>query len=71
MVVFYILRKRGVIKRKVRKHAGKHAEVAVRSEPVKEWSVDDELSADAPDKEPMPKEDSESVQETSSEKSDA
>lgn len=35
MVVFHILRKRGVIKRKVRKHAGKHAEVAVRSEPVK------------------------------------
>ena len=49
----------------------KHAEVAVRSEPVKAWSVDDELSADAPDKEPTPKEDSESVQETSSEKSDA
>ena len=71
MVVFHILRKRGVIKRKVRKHAGKHAEVAVRSEPVKAWSVDDELSADAPDKEPTPKEDSESVQETSSEKSDA
>jgi len=38
---------------------------------VKAWSVDDELSADAPDKEPTPKEDSESVQETSSEKSDA
>lgn len=71
MVVFHILRKRGVIKRKVRKHAGKHAEAAVRSEPVKAWSVDDELSADAPDKEPTPKEDSESVQETSSEKSDA
>lgn len=71
MVVFHILRKRGVIKRKVRKRAGKHAEVAVRSEPVKAWSVDDELSADAPDKEPTPKEDSESVQETSSEKSDA
>ena len=71
MVVLHILRKRGVIKRKVRKHAGKHAEVAVRSEPVKAWSVDDELSADAPDKEPTPKEDSESVQETSSEKSDA
>lgn len=71
IVVFHILRKRGVIKRKVRKYAGKHAEVAVRSEPVKAWSVDDELSADAPDKEPTPKEDSESVQETSSEKSDA
>lgn len=71
MVVFHILRKRGVINRKVRKHAGKHAGVAVRSEPVKAWSVDDEPSADVPDKEPTPKEDSESVQETSSEKSDA
>ena len=71
MVVFHILRKRGVIKRKVRKHAGRHAVVTMRSEPVKAWSVDDEPFADAPDKEPTPKEDSESVQETSSEKSDA
>lgn len=71
MVVFHILRKRGVIKRKVRKHAGRHVVVTMRSEPVKAWSVDDEPSADAPDKEPTPKEDSESVQETSSEKSDA
>ena len=71
MVVFHILRKRGIIKRKVRKHAGRHAAITVRSEPVKAWSVDGELSVEAHDGGQTSKEDSESVQETSSEQSDA
>ena len=71
MVVFHILRKRGIIKRKVRKHAGRHAAITVRSEPVKAWSVDGELSVEAHDGGQTSKEDSESVQETSSAQSDA
>ena len=55
----------------VRKHAGRHAAITVRSEPVKAWSVDGELSVEAHDGGQTSKEDSESVQETSSEQSDA
>ncbi len=106
LVVFHVLREKGIIKRKVRKHAGVHARVPERAKPVKAWNAgarhpedanrEDAATAESPEskesripREPMiaagdevpktvledgpsiSKEDSESVQETSSERGEA
>ena len=71
LVVFHILRKKGVIgHRRKGRHSGRHGAVAERIQPVKEWGAESE-NEDYVNPDTASTQDSESVQETSSEGSDA
>ena len=71
LVVFHILRKKGVIgHRRKGRHSGRHGAVAERIQPVKEWGAESE-NEDYVNPDTASTQDSESVQETSSEASDA
>ena len=67
LVVFHILRKKGVIGHR---RKGRHGAVAERIQPVKEWGAESE-NEDYVNPDTASTQDSESVQETSSEGSDA
>ena len=71
LVVFHILRKKGVIgHRRKGRHSGRHGAVAERTQPVKAWGAESE-NEDYVNPNTASTQDSESVQETSSEASDA
>ena len=71
LVVFHILRKKGVIgHRRKGRHSGRHGAVAERIQPVKEWGAESE-NEDYVNPDTASTQDSKSVQETSSEASDA
>lgn len=71
LVVFHILRKKGVIgHRRKGRHSGRHGAVAERIQPVKAWAAESE-NEDYVNPDTASTQDSESVQETSSEGSDA
>ena len=71
LVVFHILRKKDVIgHRRKGRHSGRHGAVAERIQPVKEWGAESE-NEDYVNPDTASTQDSESVQETSSEGSDA
>ncbi len=71
LVVFHILRKKGVIRhRRKGRHSGRHGAVAERTQPVKAWGAESE-NEDYVNPDTASTQDSESVQETSSEASDA
>ena len=71
LVVFHILRKKGLITRRRKgRHNGAHKVSSERTEPVKAWGGDSEV-ADYAGPDVTPIQDSESIQETSSEMSDA
>lgn len=71
LVVFHILRKKGVIgHRRKGRHSGRHGAVAKRIQPVKEWGAESE-NEDYVNPDTASTQDSKSVQETSSEASDA
>ena len=71
LVVFHILRKKGEIgHRRQGRHSGRHGAVAERIQRVKEWGAESE-NEDYVNPDTASTQDSESVQETSSEASDA
>ncbi len=70
LVVFHILRKKGVISRRRKGRHSRHDAVSERERPVKVWGDDSEEKTDGNHAEASTQ-DSESVQETSSEVSDA